>query len=482
MSEPFPKDAVRRAITDSIPKEFAQYGADKVEPKFITCPASHLRALDPDCVIVEGIRGAGKSLWWTALKSPNVRAVLSEVFPPLRARSGLEFSCGFGAGSSPDEWPDKDILAALRQEHAEPRHIWRTVVGHHVFFDKIPGDDWAKRTRWTAQHPEDFAKRLASSDRLLATENKTRLILFDALDHTAENWPELRQLVRALLQVALDARSLSSVRLKIFLRPDMLEDSQIIDFPDSSKLLGSRERLSWRQVDLYSLLWQRLGNARQGGQEFRDACKKQGLEWQDRAGVCVPPAELQSDEARQRPIFYAIAGEFMGKDKQKGRTYSWLPSHLADGRKEVSPRSFLAAIRAASDHPSPAEWLFALNRAGLREGVRNASRIRVDEICEDYPWVRTLMEPLASVITVPCPLSDFVQQWKQKDVLPRLDETLARQRGLQPAGRAREYEGLADDLVALGVFERLRDGRMQMPDAYRIAFKFSRRGGVPPIK
>ena len=156
------------------------------------------------------------------------------VFPPLPARSGLEFSCGFGAGSSPDEWPDKDILAALRQEHAEPRHIWRTVVGHHVFFDKIPGDDWAKRTRWTAQHPEDFAKRLASSDRLLATENKTRLILFDALDHTAENWPELRQLVRALLQVALDARSLSSVRLKIFLRPDMLEDSQIIDFPDSS--------------------------------------------------------------------------------------------------------------------------------------------------------------------------------------------------------------------------------------------------------
>ena len=80
-----------------------------------------------------------------------------------------------------------------------------------------------------------------------------------------ENWPKLRQLVRALLQVALDARSLSSVRLKIFLRPDMLEDSQVTDFPDSSKLLGSRERLSWRQVDLYSLLWQRLGNAQQGG-------------------------------------------------------------------------------------------------------------------------------------------------------------------------------------------------------------------------
>ena len=186
--------------------------------------------------------------------------------------------------------------------------------------------------------------------------------------------------------------------------------------------------------------------------------------WGDRVGVCVPPAELQSDEARQRPIFYAIAGEFMGKDKQKGRTYSWLPSHLADGRKAVSPRSFLAAIRAASDHPSPTEWPFALNRAGLLGGVRNASRIRVDEICEDYPWVRTLMEPLASVITVPCPLSDFVNLWKQKQVLPRLDETWRGSVNCTYRQNS-ELDGLADDLVALGVFERLRDGGMQMPDA-----------------
>jgi hypothetical protein len=482
MIDPFPKEAVRRAIADSISLDFAQYGADSLPPKFITCPVSHLRALDPDCVIVEGIRGAGKSLWWKALKSAEVYTVLTEVFPQMHLRAGLQFSSGFGAGSVPEEWPDKDILAALRREHAEPRHIWRAVVGHHVFYDKIPGDSWAERTRWTADHPEEFAKRLALSDRRLASEGKMRLILFDALDHTAENWPELRQLVRALLQVALDARSLSSVRLKLFLRPDMLEDSRITDFPDSSKLLGARERLVWRQVDLYSLLWQRLGNAREGGQAFRDACAKHGLVWQDRVGVWVPPAELQNSEERQHPIFYAIAGEFMGKDKQKGRTYSWLPSHLADGRKAVSPRSFLAAVRAAADHPIPDGWPFALHRTGLREGVRNASRIRVDEICEDYPWVRDLMEPLASAITVPCPLSDFVDLWNQKQVLPRLDETLKRQRGLQPAGRAREYDGLADDLVGLGVFARLRDGRIQMPDAYRIAFRFGRRGGVPPIK
>jgi len=124
-----------------------------------------------------------------------------------------------------------------------------------------------------------------------------------------------------------------------------------------------------------------------------------------------------------------------GKDKTKGRTYTWLPSHLADGRKAVSPRSFLAAIRAASDHGSPPEWIYALRPAGLREGVRSASRIRVDEIYEDYPWVRALMEPLTSAITVPCPLSEFIQLWEEKKVLSYMEEILQQAQKLHPAGR-----------------------------------------------
>jgi hypothetical protein len=481
MIAPFPKDPIRHAIETSIPKEFAQYGAEPPDPKFITCPASHARALDPDCVIVDGIRGAGKSLWWKTLVSPNVRSVLAQAFPQLKLREGVKVSTGFAAGISPDEWPDKDTLATLRQG-IEPRQIWRTVVGHHIFGKSLPGETWADRVRWTADHPEEFSRRLFEADRTLLAAGQLCLIVFDALDHAADLWVDLRPLVRSLLQVALEMRSLFSVRLKMFLRYDMLNDSQITAFPDSSKLLSSRERLEWRQVDLYSLLWQRLGNAEQGGEAFREGCAGLGFKWNERAGVWVTPQILQNNEMEQMSVFYAIAGEFMGKDKTKGRTYTWLPSHLADGRKAVSPRSFLAAIRAASDHGSPPEWIYALRAAGLREGVRSASRIRVDEIYEDYPWVRALMEPLTGAITVPCPLSEFIQLWEEKKVLTYMEEILQQAHKLHPAGKNRGYEGLADDLVALGVFERLRDGRIQMPDAYRIAFGFARRGGVPPLK
>jgi hypothetical protein len=34
----------------------------------------------------------------------------------------------------------------------------------------------------------------------------------------------------------------------------------------------------------------------------------------------------------------------------------------------------------------------------------------------------------------------------------------------------------------LGVIQRMEDGRIQMPDVYRIAFGFGRRGGVKPLK
>ncbi|MFF7383480.1 hypothetical protein [Streptomyces griseoluteus] len=40
---------------------------------------------------------------------------------------------------------------------------------------------------------------------------------------------------------------------------------------------------------------------------------------------------------------------------------------------------------------------------------------------------------------------------------------------------------LIEELVALGVMRRRRDGRIDLPDVYRIAFAVGRRGGVPKM-
>ena len=42
--------------------------------------------------------------------------------------------------------------------------------------------------------------------------------------------------------------------------------------------------------------------------------------------------------------------------------------------------------------------------------------------------------------------------------------------------------GVLRDLKDLGVLDFIWDGRIQMPDIYRIAFGLGRRGGVKPLK
>ncbi len=42
-------------------------------------------------------------------------------------------------------------------------------------------------------------------------------------------------------------------------------------------------------------------------------------------------------------------------------------------------------------------------------------------------------------------------------------------------------EGVRRELEALGVFQRLLDGRVNIPDVYRVGYGLGRRGGVKPV-
>lgn len=45
-----------------------------------------------------------------------------------------------------------------------------------------------------------------------------------------------------------------------------------------------------------------------------------------------------------------------------------------------------------------------------------------------------------------------------------------------------DYLDLIDELVAVGVMTKRVNGRIDLPDVYRIAFNIGRRGGVPRLK
>ena len=198
----------------------------------------------------------------------------------------------------------------------------------------------------------------------------------------------------------------------------------------------------------------------------------------------------------------------MGLGPKRGFPYTWIPNHLADTEGRVSPRSFLAALRRAVEHTQAehSEHQNALHYDSIKRGVRAASQIRAGEIREDYPWVHRVLMSLAGMV-VPCAFEEIAERWCNEEVLERLTEEIDQneltelvedlpeevperliegedqnESKLLPRHVEQGPDGVRTDLEALGIFMRLRDGRVNVPDVFRVGYGLGRRGGVRPIR
>ncbi len=480
----FPKE-IRELMINALPEDIAVFGQTPDLRNTFT-PTGHARALHPDAMLVVGMRGAGKSFWWTVLQSEDHRQLVAHLMPKSGIKRSTKISVGFGERPSPDNYPGKDTLVDLISRF-DPRQVWRTIVLRQIIKKSIAGQSWKEKgwsdaVTWLTDHPEEVEKMLYQADQELEREEDYHLILFDALDRTADDWPTMLKIMRGLLQVLLELRSYHRIRPKAFVRPDHLEDAKIADFPDSSKVLSQKVELRWPRNELYGLLWQYLSNEPLNGELFREGCRKiVEVSWGDYNGVWMVPERLKIDEGAQRKVFHSITGEWMGRDRRRGFPYTWLPNHLGDAGGQVSPRSFLAAIRyAASDTPRQ-DYKYALYYESIKKGVQEASRIRVREMQEDYPWVEILMKPLSG-LTVPCLFEEIARRWEENEILARLKNDIANKAvKLPPVHLGEGADGVRKDLETLGVFERMRDNRVNMPDVYRVGFGLGRRGGVKAV-
>lgn len=477
----FPQE-IRQVILDALPEDTSLFGRTP-DLKYTYLPASHAKALHPDSMLVVGIRGAGKSYWWSALQSEDHRSLIENTLPKTHITKDAVVSPGFGEKPSPDNYPGKDVLVSLLSNF-DARHIWRSVVLLHLLrrgnvdspLSKL--SNWKDRVGWVQDNPEEAERFALDADAVLDRSRTYHLILFDALDRTADDWISMFKLVRGMLQVLLEFRSYSRIRPKAFVRPDHLEDPSVADFPDASKVLTQKVELSWPRNELYGLFWQYLANEPNNGRLFRDGCHPKS----DRQGeVWIIPEELRNDEDTQRKIFHAITGPLMGRDRRRGFPYTWLPNHLGDTRRQVSPRSFLAALRYAAGDSPRSGYEYAVHYESIKKGVQEASKIRVREMQEDYPWVGTLMKPLSG-LTVPCSFEDIVGRWRQENILEQLQQRI-KSAGvkLPPAHLDVGAAGVHADLEALGLFERMSNDRVNLPDVYRVSYGIGRRGGVRAV-
>lgn len=455
--------------------------------KQVYLPRSHLKAMHPDILLVTGMRGSGKTFWWSALQDGAVRDLVGWHTDRYPLSGKTEVRTGFGVRHEPMEYPGKDTLRHMLNT-VEPRIAWRTVQAWKLVRSDHPLGrlaSWPKRAEYVEQNPEAIELLFQDRDGELDRRGVYSMVIFDALDRCADDWKEMYRAIRGLLQTALEMRSYRRLRVKVFLRSDQVDPSKVADFPDASKVLSSAVALNWPRRELYGLLWHYLVNG-PSGDHFRRMLGSHSWDSVDVRGrpVFSVPRRIVNDEDDQRERFHAIAGRWMGRGPKRGFPYTWIPNHLADTEGRVSPRPFLAALRqaAAGTADEYPDHQYALHYDCIKRGVQEASKIRVSELREDYPWVDRVLTPLAGMV-VPCAFEEITKRWRDGDVLDRLTEDVAQDEvKLPPRHIEQGSDGVRLDLESLRVFLRLRDGRVNIPDVFRVGYGLGRKGGVKPIR
>lgn len=439
------------------------------QPGTLYLPPSHLKALKLDAHIVVGGRGVGKSFWTAALQSESLRNQLGTVASELQ---GIKVFAGFSSAEAIGNYPNADVFAAFLDQNGDPYDLWRAVILRWVARqagEEIPSESWPSTVEWLKFNPEAAA-------RLMQRQRDWKgLILFDALDRTSSEWRQMDAIVRGLLRTVLWLKTFPGLYAKAFLREDQAERT-VFNFPDASKLTATKAELAWARHDLHGLLWQRLINAPDvHGELMRNICPNVTMNdvWR------VAP-DMKSESEAQKKSFETLAGPWMGRDKRRGVPYSWSVGHLADGRGQTSPRSFLAAIRQAAEDSKERypQHDIALHFESIKRGIQKASEIRVQEIAEDYPWVPEVLSALRGV-NVPIDFDAAREIWDK--AFPEGAQAIHSER-LSAQHIDRGWDGVREDLQRLGLLETKRDGRIDMPDLYRVGFGLGRKGGVKTRK
>lgn len=455
----------------------------------IYTPEGHEAALDPDRVMVIGGRGTGKSFWSATLLNDDTRRFVSQSYPRLHLNK-CKVALGFaGVDTDANGAPSREELDDLIEtDGCSPEKIWRAVFlrGIARFIPMDLPDELRGPNGLVAWVQEDAARvqqYLRKADETLVRDGLRLVIIFDALDRLGRDWRQIRERTRALLQVTLALRTYRAIKPKIFLRVDQAEDAGVAAFPDASKLLstGARVDLAWESRDLFGLLYTLLANDPDAGNTFAHLVQRSSSVALGDVREHGLPSTLKDSELIQSKVFIELAGPYMGSSASKGRTYTWLHKHLADAYGRVSPRTFLQAIHQASRHRSSTDTGLVIPPTGLRMGIQAASELRLQQLKEEYDWIDTVIEPLADQ-QVPCRAEDLYARWSEADTVAEISRSEGQ--NLEPIefseGDARQPATILRALLRIGVAERRADGRINIPDIYRVAAKMLRKGGVRP--
>src|ERR1017187_9152960 len=163
----------------------------------------------------------------------------------------------------------------------------------------------------------------------------------------------------------------------------------------------NRAEITWRDRNLYAMLVKRLANT---SPALREYCRESRIKFEDDADLGLIPMIKKSTDAR--PLIERLAGQYMGADLKKGRTFAWLLSHIRDGNGHAMPRALVWLIEQAAiqerDRPQ-ATYNRLLDPRSLRRALDDVSKDHVLQVnTHELPWLPGVKQRLDSA-GVPMP-------------------------------------------------------------------------------
>jgi hypothetical protein len=463
--------------------------AETTDPREIFPVPEHLRALEPEVVLVIGDRGAGKTLLCKALVDSDVRVALARHARGVRVPSG-EVQWAFGwplgrDGPDPRGWREllQDVaktddlvavwlaylLRAMRP-HLTDREAAETAAVH---------DARAVDARMVlAAYQQVGVGATAALDALderLARNDQWLYVAYDELDTLVlEDWNAMSSAIRALVSFwAAYSRRWRRLRPKLFMRSDFYQHHRDVAGADVAKLAGNRVELRWSDANLYGALIKHVINKRDsGGERSLAGFFARSVRTTDDPVLGDIPSLGKAADAK--PFVDRLVSEYMGANKGKGLSLRWILDHLRDGNGRAVPRSLVLLIELAADielRHTRAAGAHLLHHVAVRNALDQVSTEYVRQAeTHELRWLDGLQRRLQPRREVP---------WRRRELLKLLGHDFSGQwsvSGARPPGD--DAEEVLDGLLELGVLRARNNDEFDVPDLYLHGLDLRRKGGV----
>jgi hypothetical protein len=449
----------------------------------------HVRAFDPSVALVLGVRGAGKSELFRAAVQENLLPAIvrttREAHNLDRIVDKTEWLTGHPLGKDfPDDVEMRRFFDSQPLKAEAERDLWfaylvRTVRDHLKASPindsemlKLRGAEIGKVVDAFRSLGDKPLLALDDLDRKLETEDRWLLVSYDELDIIGGyDWDSMIASIRGLVGFWSNySRRWTRIRPKIFLRTDLFRRHGQSFGADLIKLAANRTEINWSDRNLYTMLIKRIANA---SSRLADYCRQSRVTFDEDPDLGLIP-RLQKD-TDAKPLIEKIAGQFMGANLKKGRTFPWLLTHVRDGNGHAIPRALVRLIEEAATQESArplANYNRLLDPRSIRRALDVVSREYVLQVnTHELPWLPGVEERLKEH-GVPMDRRQIENLLNKKWDQPwSKDQPKVR----PPAENASQ---LTDLLLEIGVFGSRPHNRLDVPDLFLAGLGLTRKGGV----